>query len=107
MLQYKKLKGIGILISVKVNSNTVLGLCPITPDVYTMNSDEKIILIYFGSFPCQRCYMKLFNDKNSAMPISFDQILNSRHFNSVYKEENVYGDREIKDYMKDNAQSHY
>jgi hypothetical protein len=47
--------------------------------------------------------MKLFNDKNSAMPISFDQILNSRHFNSVYKEENVYGDREIKDYMKDNA----
>jgi hypothetical protein len=40
------------------------------------------------------------------MPISFDQILNSRHFNSViYKEENVYGDREIKDYMKDNAQS--
>jgi hypothetical protein len=40
------------------------------------------------------------------MPISFDQILNSRHFNSIiYKEENVYGDREIKDYMKDNAQS--
>jgi hypothetical protein len=26
-----------------------------------------------------------------AMPISFDQILNSRHFNSViYKEENVW-----------------
>jgi hypothetical protein len=31
---------------------------------------------------------KAFNDANSAMPISFDQILNSRHFNSViYKEE--------------------
>jgi UDP-glucose 4-epimerase len=29
------------------------------------------------------------------MPITFDQLLNSRHFNGViYKEENVYGDRE-------------
>ncbi len=38
------------------------------------------------------------------MPISFDMILNSRRFNSViYKEENVYGDREIKDYMANNA----
>jgi hypothetical protein len=43
---------------------------------------------------------KAFNDANSAM-LSFDQILNSRHFNSViYKEENVYGDRSINDYMK-------
>jgi hypothetical protein len=39
------------------------------------------------------------------MPISFDQILNSRHFNAFYKEENVYGDRTIEDYMKDNAQN--
>jgi gliding motility associated protien GldN len=47
-----------------------------------------------------------FNEKNSSMPITFDQILNSRRFNSViYKEENVYGDRDIKDYMKDNAQN--
>jgi hypothetical protein len=40
------------------------------------------------------------------MPISFDQILNSRRFNAViYKEENVYGDREIEKYMKNNAQN--
>lgn len=40
------------------------------------------------------------------MPITFDQILNSRRFNSViYKEENVYGDRDIKDYMNQNAQN--
>jgi hypothetical protein len=32
------------------------------------------------------------------MPVSFDQILNSRRFNGViYKEENVYGDRTIED----------
>jgi gliding motility associated protien GldN len=49
---------------------------------------------------------KSFNNKNSAMPISFDQILNSRRFNSViYQEENVYGDRQIMSYMKDNAQN--
>jgi gliding motility associated protien GldN len=88
----------------------LLGLCPITPDVYTMNSDEKdYIDLFWIFFPAARDVLheaKSFNDKNSAMPISFDQILNSRHFNSViYREENVYGDREIKDYMKDNAQS--
>ncbi|KAF2333459.1 MAG: gliding motility protein GldN [Flavobacterium nitrogenifigens] len=88
----------------------LLGICPVTPDVYTMNSDEKdYIELFWVFFPNAREVLnegKAFNDKNSALPISFDQILNSRRFNSViYKEENVYGDREIKDYIKDNAQS--
>jgi gliding motility associated protien GldN len=88
----------------------LLGICPVTPDVYTMNSDEKdYIELFWVFFPSARYVLheaKAFNNQNSAMPISFDQILNSRHFNSViYKEENVYGDRAIKDYMKDNAQS--
>jgi gliding motility associated protien GldN len=88
----------------------LLGICPVTPDVYTMNSDEKdYIELFWIFFPSAREVLheaKAFNDKNSAMPVSFDHILNSRRFNSiVYKEENVYGDREIKDYMKDNAQN--
>ena len=88
----------------------LLGICPVTPDVYTMNSDEKdYIELFWVFFPAARDVLhaaKAFNDKNSAMPVSFDQILNSRRFNSViYKEENVYGDREIKEYMKDNAQN--
>ena len=38
------------------------------------------------------------------MPITFDHLLNSRRFNAItYKEENVYNDREIVDYMKDNS----
>ena len=46
-----------------------------------------------------------FNDKNSAQPISFDHLLNSRRFSGViYKEENVYGDRNIDGYVKDNSQ---
>lgn len=86
----------------------LLGICPVTPDVYTMNSEEKdYIELFWIFFPSAREVLhqaKAFNDKNSAMPISFDHILNSRHFNSViYKEENVYGDRAIEEYMKDNA----
>ena len=88
----------------------LLGICPVTPDVYTMNSDEKdYIELFWVFFPAARDVLheaKSFNDKNSAMPISFDQILNSRRFNAViYKEENVYGDRTIEEYMKDNAQN--
>ena len=88
----------------------LLAICPVTPDVYTMNSEEKdYIELFWIFFPDAREVLheaKAFNNKNSAMPVSFDQILNSRRFNSViYKEENAYGDREIKEYMKDNAQS--
>lgn len=88
----------------------LLGICPVTPDVYTMNSDEKdYIELFWVFFPNARDVLheaKAFNDNNSALPISFDQIMNSRRFNAIiYKEENMYGDREIKDYMKDNAQN--
>jgi len=87
----------------------LLAICPVTPDIYTMNSDDKdYIELFWVFFPAARNILheaKSFNDKNSSMPISFDQILNSRRFNSViYQEENVYGDRTIASYMKDNAQ---
>ncbi len=88
----------------------LLGICPVTPDVYTMNSEEKdYIELFWIFFPAAREVLheaKAFNEKNSSMPISFDQILNSRRFNAVvYKEENVYGDRSIEEYMKDNSQN--
>jgi gliding motility associated protien GldN len=88
----------------------LLGICPVTPDVYTMNSEEKdYIELFWVFFPASRDVLheaKAFNDKNSAMPVSFDQILNSRRFNAViYQEENVYGDRSIVSYMKDNSQN--
>ncbi|TDO96621.1 gliding motility protein GldN [Flavobacterium sp. 245] len=87
----------------------LIGICPVTPDVYTMNSDEKdYIELFWVFFPNARVVLheaKAFNDVNTAASISFDQILNSRRFNAIiYKEENMYGDREIKDYIKDNAQ---
>ena len=40
----------------------------------------------------------------SAALLSFDDIINSRRFSSViYKEENVYENREVKDYIKNNS----
>jgi len=87
----------------------LLGLCPVVPDVYTMGGEEEDpIELFWVYFPAARDILheaKAFNDKNSAMPITFDHLLNSRRFNAViYEEENVMGDRKIEDYMKDNAQ---
>lgn len=87
----------------------MLGICPVVPDVYTMNNEEKdYIELFWVYFPSARDVLhgaKAFNDRNSAMPFTFDHMLNARRFTAViYLEENVYGDRMIKDYMKDNAQ---
>ena len=47
---------------------------------------------------------KVFNSKNSSQPVTYDHMLNSRRFNSlIYKEENIYEDRLIKDYIRDDA----
>jgi gliding motility associated protien GldN len=66
------------------------------------------IELFWIYFPAARDLLNqsyAFNDRNSAAPISFDRLLNSRRFSAViYQEENVYGDREIDKYMKDNAQ---
>ena len=87
----------------------MLGLCPVVPDVFTLNSaepdDVELFWVYFPAVRDVLHEAKSFNNKNSAMPFSFDHLLNSRRFNDViYQEENVYGDRQIKDYMKENAQ---
>lgn len=86
----------------------LLGLCPIAPEAREIGSENPdVIDLFWIYFPATRDVLhewKAFNDRNSAMPITFDHLLNSRRFNGViYKEENVYGDREIKDYMRENA----
>ncbi len=89
----------------------LLGIAPAAPDVNFIDSDDEAnkepIPLFWVFYPEARGILheaKAFNNKNSALPISFDHILNSRRFNGyMYKEENVYGDREVKDYVKDNA----
>ncbi|OYQ36892.1 gliding motility protein GldN [Flavobacterium cyanobacteriorum] len=87
----------------------MLGIAPIVPDVYTMDKEEKdYIRIFWIYFPAARDVLhkvKAFNAENSAMAITFDHLLNSRRFSgNIIREENVYGDRLIEEYMKDNAQ---
>ncbi len=87
----------------------LLALCPVAPEARDIgNENAEPIEIFWIYFPAVRDLLhehKAFNDRNSAMPISFDHLLNSRRFSAeIYKEENVYGDRQIVDYMKDNAQ---
>ena len=87
----------------------LLAICPVTPEARDIGKDNPdVIDLFWVYFPAVRDILheaKAFNDKNSAMPITFDHLLNSRRFNGeIYKEENVYGDREIQQYMKDNSQ---
>ncbi|HNP32630.1 MAG TPA: gliding motility protein GldN [Flavobacterium sp.] len=88
----------------------LLALCPVSVEARDIGKENPdVIELFWVYFPPIRDILheaKAFNDKNSAMPITFDHLLNSRRFNGeIYKEENVYGDREIQQYMKDNAQS--
>ncbi|WP_400077052.1 gliding motility protein GldN [Winogradskyella sp. R77965] len=89
----------------------ILGIAPAAPDVNFIDSEDNAnnepIPMFWVFYPEVRDIMheaKAFNDKNSAVPLSFDHLLNSRRFGGlIYKEENVYGDREVKEYVAENA----
>ncbi|MDW5287533.1 gliding motility protein GldN [Formosa sp. PL04] len=86
----------------------LLGIAPVAPDVNFIDSDTpELIPLFWVFYPDARQVLheaKAFNSNNSAVPFSFDHILNSRRFNGyIFKEENVYGDREVDEYISDNA----
>ena len=86
----------------------LLGIAPVAPDVNFIDADEPdMVELFWVWFPDAREVLheaKAFNNRNSAIPSSFDHMLNSRRFNAlVYREENVYGDRQVKEYISENA----
>jgi len=90
----------------------LLGIAPVAPDVNfiddeSMAPEDALVELFWVWYPSARQILheaKVFNQRNSSQPISFDMLLNARRFNGViYKEENVHGDREIKDYITENA----
>ena len=89
----------------------LLALAPVAPDVQTMGRDDidisEQLPLFWVWYPDVRSIlhkMKVFNQKNSAYPISFDHLLNARRFNAIiYREENIYGDRDVAHYVKGNA----
>ena len=87
----------------------MLAICPVSPEARDSGKDKAdVIDLFWIYFPAMRDVLHesyAFNDRNSSMPISFDHLLNARRFSGViYKVDNVYGDRTVEDYMKDNAQ---
>jgi len=91
----------------------LLGIAPVAPDVNFIDDMEdtgeltELIPLFWVWYPGIRQTMhdmKVFNSKNSAFPLSFDLLLNARRFRAIiYREDNVYGNREVKDYIKNNS----
>lgn len=87
-----------------------IAICPIVkiPSQKSTNpNDPKTFEMFWIFYPDVRKIMHkalAFNDKNTSKPISFDHLINSRRFSAyIYKEDNVYEDREINDYISENA----
>ncbi len=86
----------------------LLGLAPVAPDVNFLDSDEPALVeLFWVWFPAARKVLDdayAFNQKNTSQPISFDHLLNSRRFHGViYAEDNLQGDRQVDDYINNNA----
>ena len=88
----------------------LLGIAPGAQDVSTLSEsseDPDILPLFWVWFPDARETLnkhRVFNTRNSSKSITFDMMLNSRRFNSsIYKEENVYEDREVKEYIYEDA----
>lgn len=90
----------------------LLGIAPVAPDVNfiddeSMDLQDAKVELFWVWYPGVRKILheaKVFNQRNSAQPISFDMLLNARRFNGViYREDNVHGDRKVEDYVADNA----
>lgn len=86
----------------------LLGIAPVAPDVNFIDDENSTMVeLFWVWFPEAREVLhenKAFNRLNTSQPVSFDHILNSRRFSAViYKEDNEYGDREVSEYITDNA----
>jgi protein involved in gliding motility GldN len=89
----------------------LLAIAPMGKDVQTLGvqdiEDEELYELFWVFFPSARQVLhnsKVFNPKNSSHPISYDHLLNARRFNAVIvKEENIYGNRAIEDYVRGNS----
>ena len=89
----------------------LLALAPMGKDVLTLGlpdiEDDELYELFWIFYPSAREVLhdaKVFNPKNSSQPISYDHLLNARRFNAVIiREENIYGNRKIADYIRGNA----
>ena len=85
----------------------ILGIAPRAPDVNFIDDSElnDLVDLFWVWYPDAREVLYKANAYiGNNTTVSYDQLLNSRRFNSViYKEDNVQGDRQINDYIVDNS----
>ncbi|MCI2229150.1 gliding motility protein GldN [Polaribacter sp. MSW13] len=89
----------------------LLALAPMGKDVQTLGveniEDDNLYELFWVFFPSARNVLhdaKVFNPKNASQPISFDHLLNARRFSgTIVREENIYGNRAIEDYVRGNS----
>jgi gliding motility associated protien GldN len=89
----------------------ILALAPMAPDVQVLGREdlqmEESLPLFWVYYPSARKVLHkgtAFNEKNHRSPISFDKILNARRFSSIIlREENLYGNRSVADYIRGNS----
>ena len=72
-----------------------------------VDSEKEYTPMFWVFYPEARDVLSqayAFNEKNMSKPFSFYRLINSRRFSgTIYKEANVYQDRNIRDYISNNA----
>lgn len=87
----------------------LLGIAPLAPDVNFIDEGgaDALVELFWVWFPGAREILHqsyAFNPENTSNPVSFDHLLNARRFNAtIYAEDNVQGDRQVNDYISNNA----
>ncbi|MBD74848.1 MAG: gliding motility protein GldN [Rickettsiales bacterium] len=90
----------------------LLAIQPYGKDLKTSVDGEETETGYFWIwYPSIREILDdhlVFNDKNNNNRVSFDELLINRRFSSyIYKYDNVYGDREIREYIRQRGNESY
>lgn len=86
----------------------LMAICPVAPDVNEKDAqDPDLVEMFWVYYPDIREVLhntEVFNENNTSNPLTYDHLLNTRHFaSSIYKEKNQYEDRGISDYVRENA----
>ncbi len=88
----------------------ILALAPMAPDVQIIGREDiqdESLPLFWVFYPSARDVLHesmIFNGNNPRHPVSFDQVFNARRFSAVIvREENIYGNRSISDYIRGNA----
>ena len=67
----------------------------------------KTVELFWMFYPDTREVLfeaEAFNEANTSKPVNFDHLINSRRFSAfIYKEDNVFQDRSLKEYIPENA----